>query len=63
MKRKEKQKMSPSFWDYGCIFTHVTFSSEHICMFYAEKTLKTVHRFALSVWTGLFELFGSASVI
>lgn len=38
--------MSPSFWDCGCIFTHVTFSSKHVCMFYAETTLKPVHRFA-----------------
>lgn len=32
--------------DYGCIFTHVNFSSKHVCMFCAKTTLKTVHRFA-----------------
>lgn len=32
MKWKEKQKVSPSFLDDGCIFTHATFFSKY-CMY------------------------------
>lgn len=46
MKKKEKEKVSPSFLGYGCIFTRVTF------FFNSEDCAQICKTF--SVWTGLF---------